>query len=419
MSQSNASTAFALNGPNCVGGASQSTAATIQGDWNMTDIFVCVGNTKLLGGTEPGQPKFILKGNVNWQSAETHTIDLPFTSDDFYIKTCFFGTFDSGTASPKIYLSGGDINGTPKSFNIAYDVFNAEVQESSPLGSQTFAQISSADADWIVDGHYEVVSGASIAVHSDHTIEIDGKLTVRSGGEVSGAESETDDTGYQPTAGPTLIMGSSGTLTTENLLGLGKGTLAEASSDVAFKNRTADIDWNLSAINSNGTVAYQTNSQTVIDRTYNNLSFSGGTKTLANAITVNGTLTNGTSTTLANAGFSITAKGNITNDGTHSGSGKIILNGTSNQNIGGSGSEWGNFEMNNSAGCTCVSNVNTTGSVTLTSGNINTSSLAKLALGVGGNISGGSALSCVVGPMSKTTTTTSIDALGASRNLLL
>jgi hypothetical protein len=407
MSQSNAATAFALNGPNCTGGASQSTTASIMGDWNMTDIFVCVGNSKLQGGTEPGQPKLMLYGNVHWESSETHTIDLPFTSDDFYIKTCFFGTFDSGTASPKIYLSGGDVNSTPKTFNIAYDVFNAEVQESSPLGSQTFAQISSADADWIVNGHYEIVNGASMAVHSDHSLEINGKLTVRSGGEIAGAESETDDTGYNPTAGPKLIMGSSGTIATENTLGFGKGMLAEAATDVAFKNRTADIDWDLTAAASSGSISYQTNSQTVTDRTYNNLSLADGTKTLANAITINGNFTINASTSLADAGFNITAKSDVSNSGTHAGTGKIVLSGSAIQSLSGTGGDWGNFEINNAAGCTCTSNVSTTGSVTLTNGNVGTTSSAMLSLSATAIISNGSASSCVVGPMSKTTTSTS------------
>lgn len=403
MSQSNAATAFALNGPNCTGGASQSTTASIMGDWNMTDIFVCVGNSKLLGGTEPGQPKLMLYGDVHWESSETHTIDLPFTSDDFYIKTCFFGTFDSGTASPKIYLSGGDLNGTPKTFNIAYDVFNAEVQESSPLGSQTFAQISSADADWIVNGHYQIVSGASMAVHSDHTLEIDGRLTVQSGGEIAGAESETDDTGYQPMAGPLLTMGASGKLTTQNVSGLGNGTLSEAASDVAFKNRTADLDWNLSAIAATGVVSYEVNTQTVTARDYHILLLSGGVKTASAGFNTDSLLGVLTGTEFSNGGFVITITKHVSNSGTLSGSGKLLLNGTANQILSGTATDWGNLELNNAAGCTCQSNIPTTGTVTLTNGLMTTNATAMLQLSASAIINGGSSTSHVAGPMSKTT----------------
>jgi hypothetical protein len=403
MSQSNAATAFALNGPNCAGGAAQSTATSIMGEWSMTDIFVCVGNSKLLGGVEPAQPKLMLYGTVHWESSETHTIDLPFTSDDFYIKTCFFGTFDSGTASPQIYLEGGDPNGAPNAFNITYDVFNAEVQESSPLGTQTFAQISSADADWIVNGHYEIVNGSSMAVHSDHTLEINGHLTIQSGGEIAGAESETDDSGYQPTAGPLLLMGESGKLTTENLNGLGHGTLSEAASDVAFKNRTADLDWNLSAIAAAGTVAYDVNTQTVTPRDYHILTLSGGTKTASAGFVVESTMEIFSGTDFSNGGFMIEAAGHVSNSGTHSGSGRIVLNGTANQNLSGAAIDWGNIELNNAAGCSCLSNIAVTGTVTLTNGIMHTTTSAMLQLLAAAMISSGSSSSFVAGPMSKIT----------------
>src|SRR4030095_10869224 len=105
----------------------------------------------------------------------------------------------------------------------------------------------------------------------------------KSGGEIAGAETETDPNGYVPVHGPLLQLAANSTIYVENLAGLGKGVIPDSGLNVAFKNRTADIDWNLSAINTNGTVDYSTNSQTVTDRTYNNLSLSGGgfTKTLA------------------------------------------------------------------------------------------------------------------------------------------
>jgi hypothetical protein len=406
MSQSNAATAFALNGPNCFGGASYATTANVNGPWNMTDIFVFVGSSKLLGGTEPGQPVMNIAGSLTWASSETHTIDLPFTSDDFYIQTCFFGTFDSGTAVPQMKLvAGGSFD-----FDVAFDVFNAEVQESSPLGSPTFAQISSAEADWVVDGTWEIVSGAALAVHSDYSLTINGTLTVAGGGEIAGCETETDDTGYSPASGPILTMGGSGLLSAQNALGLGEGLLSDAALDVAIKNRTADLDWNMSSINTSGTIDYGASSaQNITGRAYNHLVLSGtSTKTMTGTITVNGTLTIGTSTTLADGGFSATAKGSVINNGTHSGSDKIILGGTANQSLSGSGSEWGNITMNNSAGATCLSDVVTTGQVELTSGIITTSASAKLIFGTTGGFIGGSILSCVFGPVQKTTVSTAI-----------
>jgi len=408
MSQSNAATAFGMQGPNCTGGASNSTALTITGDWTMTDIFIFVGSTKLFGGTEPNNPIVTCSGNISWASSETHTINLPFTSDDFYIKTCFFGLFDSQGAFPNMVLNGGSVS-SPKTFNIAFDVFDAEVQESSPLGQPTVAQISESMANWTIGGNWKILSGASLAIHSDATLTVNGSLRIASNGEIAGSETETEDTGYIPTNGPSILFGGSGVLYVENTSGLGKGLLSDASSNVAIKNRTADIDWDLSNISSSGTVEYAaTASQTVTDRIYNNLSTSGsGTKTLANAITVNGGTTIGTSTTLANGGFNATVKGAVTNNGIHSGTGKIILGGTSNQSLSGTGSEWGNIELNNAAGATCASNVSSSGIINFTNGILTTTSSAKLSLTSAGNYTGGSSSSYVSGPMSKTTTSTS------------
>ncbi|MCS6917601.1 MAG: T9SS type A sorting domain-containing protein [Chitinophagales bacterium] len=406
MSQSNAATAFALIGPNCVGGSSNATALNVNGEWNMTDIFVFVGNTKLFGGTEPNNPTVTCSANVTWASSETHTIDLPFTSDDFYLKTCYFGLFDSQGAFPVIQLNGGSA-ASPNNWNVAFDVFNAEIQDSSPLGNYTVVQISESMTNWVVNGHWRVSANNAIAVHSDNTITINGSLRTVSNSEIAGSETETEDAGYVPVAGPKILFGSSGVLYVENLAGLGNGLLSEASSNVSIKNRSADIDWDLTAISTSGTIAYEVNNQTVTARTYNNLTLNAGTKTLANASTVNGTLTTGSGTTLANGGFTLSAKGAVSHSGTHSGTGKIVFNGTTSQSLSGSSTEWGNVELNNSAGAVCNAPLSTSGTFTLTNGVLTTTSTNLLSLSGTGTISGGSSSSHVSGPMAKTTTSTS------------
>lgn len=407
MSQSNAATAFGVMGPNCFGGAGQATTVTINGDWLMTDIFVFVGNTKVFGGTEPNNPVINLSGNVDWASSETHIIDLPFTSDDFYVQTTFFGLFDSQGAFPQFNLNGGS-TGSPKTLNIAFDVYDGEVQSSSPLGSETLAQISESMSNWTVNGHWKILNGASLAVHSDNTLTINGSLRIAQGGEVAGSETESEESGYTPSAGPAIVMGSSGIVYVENSSGLGKGLLSEAGSAVAFKNRTADIDWNLGDISNAGTVDYAVSgAQAITDRTYNHLTTSGsGTKTLANVVTANGTLTIGTGTSLANGGFNCTAIGGVINNATHTGSGKLILGGSTNQSLSGTGSDWGNLQLNNSAGATCTNTVNTSGTVNFDSGLLTTSASAKLTFTTAGNYTGGSSASFVNGPVSKTVNST-------------
>lgn len=407
MSQSNAATAFGVLGPNCFGGAGNATSLSISGEWNMTDIFVFVGNTKVFGGTEPNNPVITLGGSMTWASSETHTIDVPFTAEDFLVRTCFFGLFDAQGAFPQMNLNGGSV-ATPNTLNVAFRVFDADVQSSSPLGDLTLAQISESMANWTVNGNWKVTNGSALAVHSDNTLTVNGSLRIENGGEVAGSETETEDIGYVPTGGPSVVMGSNGVIYVENSSGLGKGLLSESAAAVAFKNRTADLDWNMNGISNAGTVDYAAGgAQTVTDRTYYQLACSNsGIKTMANAITVNSTLSIGTGTTLANGGFDATAKGTVLNNGIHSGTGKLILGGTVNQSLSGTGSEWGNLLMNNAAGATCNSTVNTTGNVTLTSGILTTSSGAKLVFGTSGGFIGGSAVSCVYGPVSKTTAST-------------
>jgi len=408
MAQANSAIAMALIGPNCQGGANNSTICTINGETNLPDLFGFVGNSKLFGGTEPKRPDIIFNGNVFWQYSKSHTIDIPFTSEDFFIKTFFFGIFDSIGTHPRIVLNGGSV-ATPNTFNIPFKVFEAPIQTSSPLGNTTTAQISESAADWQVNGNWSVVSGASIAVHSDDTLQVNGTLRVKSGGEIAGAETETDPNGYVAIHGPQLQLATNSVIYVENLSGLGKGTIPDSGLNVAFKNRTADINWNLSAINTAGTVDYATSSQTVTDRTYNNLSLSGSgfTKTLAGNTTVNKDLTNATSVTLTNGGFTLTAKGSVVNNGIQLGTGKISLAGTTNQSLSGTGANWGNVQLNNAAGATCTTNINTSGIINFDAGILTTSSSAKLVLTSIGNYTGGSTSSYVSGPMSKTTSSTS------------
>lgn len=407
MSQANAATAFGVLGPNCFGGAGNATAVSISGEWNMTDIFVFVGNTKVFGGTEPTNPVITVGGSMTWASNETHTIDIPFTSEDFLVRTCFFGLFDSQGAFPQMNLNGGSV-GSPNTLNVAFRVFDADVQSSSPLGDLTLAQISESMANWTINGNWKVTNGSALAVHSDNTLTINGSLRVENGGEVAGSETETEDIGYVPASGPAIAMGGNGVLYVENSGGLGKGLLSESAAAVAFKNRTADLDWNMNGISNAGTVDYAAaGAQTVTDRTYYQLSTSNsGFKSMTNAITINSTLSIGINTTLSNGGFDVTAKGSVVNNGLHAGAGKMILGGSANQSLSGTGTEWGNLQMNNATGATCNSTLNTTGNVTLTSGILTTSAAAKLVFGASGGFIGGSASSCVYGPVSKTTATT-------------
>lgn len=110
-------------------------------------------------------------------------------------------------------------------------------------------------------------------------------------------------------------------------------------------------------------------SQTVAAQTYANLRLSGGgSKTAAGTVTVNDNLTIASGVTFNDGGFTITVKDSITNNGTHTGTGKILLNGTTQHQLTGVGS-FTNVQLNNSSnGATLDSNLTVNGTLTLTNG---------------------------------------------------
>ena len=405
MTQANAAITLSLIGPNCQGGANNSTTMNIGGVTNIPDLFSLDGNAKGFGGIEPKRPDLVFNGDVTMEYNKSHTIDIPFTSDDFVIKTFFYGRVDSIGIRPRIILNGGTVS-TPNNWNVKFEVFNSPVQTSVVFGNTTQAQISESAADWVINGNWKVPAGFAITVHADDTLNLNGSVRTASTGVIAGSDTKESTSAGPVVNGPLLLMGNNATIYAENPNGLGDGTLDDTLLNVAIMNKTSDLNWNLTSISSNGTVDYAGNTQTITDRSYNNLTLSGGafTKTLSGNTTVNGVLTIGTSVTLADGGFNIFAKSSVVNNGTHSGSGKIILNGSSNQSLSGSGNEWGNFQLNNSGGATCSNNVASSGTVDLTSGVLTTSASAKLSLGSTASYTGGNASSYVNGPMSKTTT---------------
>ena len=82
---------------------------------------------------------------------------------------------------------------------------------------------------------------------------------------------------------------------------------------------------------------------------------------------MNGTLTIGANSILADGGYTLTAKGAVSNAGTHSGAGKISLNGSSSQTLSGTGS-YGNLELNNSSGASLNASTTVNGNLAINSG---------------------------------------------------
>ena len=142
-----------------------------------------------------------------------------------------------------------------------------------------------------------------------------------------------------------------------------------------------------------------------------------GTGATTYTLTINGDLTvsssskletSGNTTTSGNPGI-IIAKGNIINNGIIRENGaaignQFILQGTSNQDISGSGSYTGddlNFIINNSSGATLTSPVTISCKLTFTAGVLSTTAAKLLTMSAGSVVAGASNASFVDGPVAK------------------
>ena len=168
----------------------------------------------------------------------------------------------------------------------------------------------------------------------------------------------------------------------------GSGTLTQGTGSTLNIGGTASTLTLVTTANIPNTVAYtSTGSQSVMGLTYNNLTFSGAsTKTLTGAATVNGTLTISAGT-LADGGFTLTANGNVVNNGTHTGAGQISLSGGSVvHSLTGTGA-YQNLNLNDSNGATIASGTSTVnGTLSLTAGILGSSG-GGLTLGNSASIS--------------------------------
>ena len=132
---------------------------------------------------------------------------------------------------------------------------------------------------------------------------------------------------------------------------------------------------------------------------YGNLTLTGASvKTLQGAITVVGNLTIATSAeTFANGGNVITVNGNVSNNGIHSGAGRILLSGGGAPHaLSGSAGTYGNIELNDTEGATFGNTSGTTtvsGTFSILAGNMTLNSFsAGLAISGASNIANGGIL---------------------------
>ena len=136
------------------------------------------------------------------------------------------------------------------------------------------------------------------------------------------------------------------------------------------------------------TVNYNGAAQTIVAFPYNNLKTGGsGVKTLSSygsTCVVNGNLLL-LAGSFVDSGYTITVKGNIVNNVTHTGAGKVYVTGAATPHaLSGSGS-YTNMELNDANGIVLTGNLNMNGVLTLTSGVITTGT-DSLLIGTAGSI---------------------------------
>ncbi|MFZ4619608.1 MAG: fibronectin type III domain-containing protein [Bacteroidota bacterium] len=149
------------------------------------------------------------------------------------------------------------------------------------------------------------------------------------------------------------------------------GNLTQYGGDFRTKASFPTVTGTVSL--SGGTFGYDSagGPQTVAAQTYNDLRLTGSggeTKTAASSFTTNGNLTIGAGTVFADAGTIITVKDSLVVNGAHTGAGKILLDGTVQHQLTGTGSLT-NLQLNNSSnGISLDSNITINGTLTLSSG---------------------------------------------------
>jgi hypothetical protein len=277
------------------------------------------------------------------------------------LTTATGGTLDMGTYAISGSFSTYHHNGILKTSNTSSTPF--------PSGK-----------NWTTGGYtgtfeFAILSGGqTIPAGTYYNLQLDNTSGINTAGGILTVNGD-----LTTTAGGTLSMNSSGyykllgTLSTIN----NNGTIITYAFNDATPIPTGKT-WG-------GTINYgftsEITKQTVVAGTYNNLTTSGGgTNTAGGNITVNGTFTNGASENFETGNYTINCKGDVSNSGLcydlGCGTGKILINGTSNQNI--NGGQFERLELDNTAGATLTNSITIKGSGTgcnstliMTNGNLN------------------------------------------------
>ena len=230
-----------------------------------------------------------------------------------------------------------------------------------------------------------IVNGGTLTLGTTSPITVGNNLTINTGAALTDATNLI--TGPGASAGTFTINGTGiYTITNTNAYPIPVfGTYAFASTSQV--NMNASANQNIAA------------NATPVIPVFGNLSFSaaaGYTKTASGATTVAGNLGIAASNTVADNGNVISVYGNVTNVGTHSGTGKIsVTNGAANHTISAAGASlFGNLDINDNTYQTVMTNTNATttvsGVLSVSAGNLYLTSFSTSLVVTGGTtVTGG------------------------------
>ena len=221
--------------------------------------------------------------------------------------------------------------------------------------SQTLInQLTSTNTPYTTSGVTAFNGDDAIAIlnSSNQTVDIFGQIGVDPGTAWTGGGVSTLDK----------------TLRRKNTVYTTRSTNGAFDPSVEYTQYNTDDFSGLGSHDFGGTISSTQNLQ---PRTYTALTVSSGTITLDGNSTIAGNLTLSGGSVIESSDKVLTVKGNITNSGTYSGTGKIVLSGgNARHTISGTGT-WGNIEINDASyGAELGSAVNITGTLAFTKGGL-------------------------------------------------
>jgi hypothetical protein len=298
-----------------------------------TGIYTLAGVSKTLSGNNP-----ITIANLTINTPNSYT-----SNTVLMVSTALAGT-------------GSFTNGVNATLNIGGTSTIVTLDASATGNTVNYYSTTAGQTVKGITYHNLTITKSAQTASLGGAITVNGNLTITSG--------ILTDAGYQITGnGIGIFIAGAGTT-----INLGTATVATAfPTNFTSGNITLNLT---NTVNYNSNLA-QTISSVPI---YGNLTLTSGaavTKTADGPITINGNLTIGNNNTLGNGGYQFTAKGNVTNNVSFTGAGKMLLvGGSAIHSLPGSGT-FSNLELDDLQGASMGASFTVSGNFTVSNGTFN------------------------------------------------